>query len=84
MSENHRIWFRIVSTIYCLFNKKTGPWLALFSTYFQIVLLNGNPNLVNDLFFSSPVANTISTSVSVSIATSETKSVTATFILAMT
>ena len=66
------------------FNKKTGPWLALFSTYFQIVLLNENPNLVNDLFFSSPVANIISTSVSVSVATSVTKSVTATFILAMT
>ena len=80
MSENHRIWFRIVSTIYCLFNKKTGPWLALFSTYFQIVLLNGNPNLVNDLFFSPSMAATISNSVATSVA----KAVTATFILAMT
>ena len=54
--------------------KKTGPLLALFSKYFQIVLGYENPAPADFLFFPSAVAIAIPTCVCMSVATSVTHS----------
>ena len=50
--------------------------MALLLKDFQIVLLDSNPNLFKDLFFASPMAATISTSVAMAM--------TAVLVIAMT